>query len=702
MKPLRKIDILDTTLRDGNYAVDFQFTVRDTKIIAFALDGAGFDWIEIGHGLGLNASNSDKGKAAASDREYLQAVKGALRRAKYGMFFIPGIGRPRDIKMACDLGMSFIRVGTNADKVPEAKKYINLAKKMGLTVFSNLMKSYALKPGRLAEAAQMGEDFGADVICIVDSAGGMLPENVEEYFNAARRRVSVRLGFHGHNNLSLALANTLKAIECGATIVDSSLQGLGRSGGNAPTETLIAVLEKKKMLSGIDIRKTMDISEKLVRPFLHTYGIRPIDVTLGYAQFHSSFMAKISASARRYGVDERELVMRVSAKDRLEPSGRLIAREAGKLKEKASLRLPREFVTKTINIHSGGWASERKTTLENAVREIGSNSKRTGKPGVLNIVFPNGRRAGGMRISPFIQEDFSYVIGTAEASGAGHVKKIIKAADGLIDYILFDSTHTAKGQYRLIRTVRKGLKKTRLLLYSDYRAWINTVAREVSALAGGLAGLKIAVFGDAAYTLNTAVALAEMGAFVTLHVDEKDKEALTRQALVPFTREGMRLGLEKNPLKASKKKDILIGFSPGRRVITKNMAGAMSDKGFIIDAGLGSVREDIIPYAHRKGIKVIRVDMRPVIAGEITSSIGVRELLRTHLGKKKVKGKAVVSGGLIGRKGDIVVDSALNPKKVIGIAKGDGTVQYGRLAKHKKDIEKIEKEILTKRALLET
>ncbi|NQT22271.1 MAG: 4-hydroxy-2-oxovalerate aldolase, partial [Candidatus Omnitrophica bacterium] len=304
-KILKKIDILDTTLRDGNYAVDFQFTGRDTEIIALALEKAGFKWIEIGHGLGLNASNCGKGVAAATDREYLEAARKSLSKAKYGMFFIPGIGRSQDIKMASDLGMSFVRVGTNADSVSEAKKYISLAKKLGMTVFSNLMKSYALTPQDLSEKAYMAEGFGADIVCIVDSAGGMLPEDVARYFNEMKKKASLRLGFHGHNNLCLAVANTLVAIECGATIVDTSLQGLGRSSGNAPTETIATILEKKNMLPKINVRETLDISEKLVRPFIHKYGISPMEVTLGYAQFHSSFMTKVNEIAEKYGVDKR-------------------------------------------------------------------------------------------------------------------------------------------------------------------------------------------------------------------------------------------------------------------------------------------------------------------------------------------------------------------------------------------------------------
>jgi len=697
---LKKIDILDTTLRDGNYAVSFQFTSRDTQIIALALEKAGFRWIEVGHGLGLNASQKNKGVAAATDREYLKAVKGVLRKAGYGMFFIPGIGRTKDIKMAADLGMSFVRVGTNADRVCEGRQYIRLAKKLGLSVSANLMKSYALDPVELSEKAREAEDLGADIVCIVDSAGGMLPEDIERYFGEIKKKVSARLGFHGHNNLSLAVANTLKAVECGATIVDSSLQGIGRSSGNAPTETLATILSKKKLLPGIDIRKTMDAGEALVRPFFHKYGISPIDVTLGYAQFHSSFMGKITEAAKEYGVDERDLILRVSAKNRLAPPEKLIKTEAKILKQRLHDRLPRTFIASGINLDSGNITSGKKTTLQNVIKQISSNSKRSGKLGVLNVVFPRGRKNEGLRISPFIQEDFSYVVGTVEASGAGHVKKIINTVEGKLDYILFDSSCAIKDGRNLVGIAEKALEKTGLLIYSDYLAWIDTARREIVQLAENPAALNVAVFGDIEYTLNTAIMLAEVGSSVTLHADRKKRSEFGRDALEPFLKRGMKLRLECDPRKASEKKDVLLGFSPNRSCVTREMAKRMNAGGIIIDAGLGSVDENVIPYAYKRGIKVIRVDMRPVIAGEITSSLGIKQLVDMHTGRRRLRGKGIVSGGFIGKKGDVIVDSVKNPTKVIGIARGDGTVQYENLSKYKKDIEAVEKEILTKKVLL--
>src|SRR2546430_4091908 len=175
------LQILECTLRDGSYVIDFQFTMRDTALIAAALENAGFNLIEIGHGVGMNASRAGKGVAAATDEEYMQVAATTLRRAKWGMFFIPGIGRHEDLDLAAAYKMDFVRIGTNATEVENARDYIEHAKKLGMHVSANLMKSYVLPPKELAAQAKLSEKFGADMICLVDSAGCMLPDDIQNY-----------------------------------------------------------------------------------------------------------------------------------------------------------------------------------------------------------------------------------------------------------------------------------------------------------------------------------------------------------------------------------------------------------------------------------------------------------------------------------------------------------------------------------------
>lgn len=250
------------------------------------------------------------------------------------MFFIPGIGRKKDLDLAAKYDMDFVRMGTNVTQVEEAKEYIKYAKDYGMITTSNLMKSYVLSPEKFAKKAKLAEQFGVDIIEIVDSAGGMFPVDIKNYIDAMKKEeINVRFGFHGHNNLSLAMANTLEAINNGATIVDSTLSGIGRSGGNTITEILIVILKKMGYELNIDIFKTMDYAEKLIKPKMKLYnGINSIDIISGYSEFHSSFLDIIYKASKKYSVDPRKLIISVCKKDKVNLSEEIAMKLAKELK----------------------------------------------------------------------------------------------------------------------------------------------------------------------------------------------------------------------------------------------------------------------------------------------------------------------------------------------------------------------------------
>lgn len=323
--------ILEVTLRDGSYVIDFQFTARDTAIISKELENVGFRMIEIGHGIGLGASRGGKGKAAATDAEYLEAAAGALTLAKWGMFCIPGIAKLEDIDLAAQYGMSFIRIGTNITQVEEAEPFITRAKKYGMFVSANFMKSYAMEPKAFAQKARLTQKFGSDVLSIVDSAGGMLTKELEAYFMAVRDVCNIALGFHGHNNLDLAVANSIKALELGASIIDTSLQGMGRSGGNTPTEILLMVLERQGIHKGINPLQVMDIGEKYIKPLISKRGYDSVDIVSGYAQFHSSYMGLIREYSSKYAIDPRKLIMAVCEENKVNATPEMVERVAKRI-----------------------------------------------------------------------------------------------------------------------------------------------------------------------------------------------------------------------------------------------------------------------------------------------------------------------------------------------------------------------------------
>lgn len=323
--------VLDTTLRDGSYAINFQFTARDTAVIGGALDKAGVELIEIGHGVGMRASELGLGQAAETDEAYLKAAADSIKKAKFGMFCIPGIATLEDIDRAADYKMGFIRIGTNVSEVGKSEKFIARAKKHGMYVSSNFMKSYTMEPKKFAEQAKLSQQYGTDLLCVVDSAGGMLQGELEQYFRAVQAVCDVPLGFHGHDNLGLAVSNSLRAVELGASVVDSSLQGMGRSAGNAATENLVAALKRSGHDSGVDLLKLLDIGEKYIKPLIRRRGLGSLDVIAGYALFHSSYMGLIRKFSSKYRVDPRKLIIEVCAVDLVNPSAELVENVAKKL-----------------------------------------------------------------------------------------------------------------------------------------------------------------------------------------------------------------------------------------------------------------------------------------------------------------------------------------------------------------------------------
>ncbi len=317
-------DLLDVTLRDGAYVIDFQFTADETRTIVRSLASAGLRWIEVGHGLGLGASRAGRGQAAASDAEYLQAAAEAAGDARWGMFFIPGIGTEEDLRLAASFAMPFVRIGTNITQSQQALRWIEQARELGMLVSYNAMKSYAVLPSEFARRAAEAAAAGAQFVCLVDSAGTMEPHEVRAYLRATGETTDAALGFHGHDNLSLAVANTLAALESGATLVDASLHGMGRSGGNACTQIVVAVLQRRGLLTHIDRRALDRLAQRQIARRYPQRQIDPLTVTAGACGLHSSFLPDVIRVASRHAVDPHALIERLCERDVVEAPATLL------------------------------------------------------------------------------------------------------------------------------------------------------------------------------------------------------------------------------------------------------------------------------------------------------------------------------------------------------------------------------------------
>jgi 4-hydroxy-2-oxovalerate aldolase len=336
---------MECTLRDGSYAVDFKFTERDTEVLATVLGRLGFKWIEVGHGLGLGAAQAGKGTMPTTDERLIESAKRAAPYAMIGSFFIPGIGTKDQLRSARAAGLDFVRIGYNAPEVEEAYSYVEFAKQLGLVTCLNFMKTYGVTPDEFGEKSRGGAAAGADVVYCVDSAGSMFTDDVRRYISAARERCDCTLGFHGHSNLQFAVANSVEAYRCGAKLIDATLYGLGRSAGNVPTEIAVAVFSKLGLDTGIDLFDVMDAAEEFMEPLMSQMRLYDMmSVSMGYSQFHSSFLPKVSATAQRHGVDLRRLVVAMGKLDPVSLDADILERVAESLpKRKASKR--REVLT---------------------------------------------------------------------------------------------------------------------------------------------------------------------------------------------------------------------------------------------------------------------------------------------------------------------------------------------------------------------
>lgn len=306
------INILDSTLRDGSHALSHQFTPEQVRQVAQGLDDAGVDIIEVSHGDGLGGSTITYGMSRVSEFELLKAASAVIKRSKLAVLLLPGIGTKEDLKRAADLGATVAQIATHVTEADIAEQHIGVAKKLGMDVIAMLMLSHMGSPEKIAQQGQLMERFGADVVQVTDSAGALTPQTVKDRIAALRAAIKVAVAFHGHNNLSLAVANSVIAIEQGARWIDACTCGMGAGSGNTPTEVLAAVLDKTGYRTSIDLWKIMDVAEEIVRPIMQKpVRIGKTSLTMGYAGVYSSFLLHADKAAQQFGVDGRDILVEI-------------------------------------------------------------------------------------------------------------------------------------------------------------------------------------------------------------------------------------------------------------------------------------------------------------------------------------------------------------------------------------------------------
>ncbi len=337
----RRVLIHDMSLRDGMHAKREQMSIDQMVRIATALDAAGVPMMQVTHGAGLGGNSIQHGFAPHSNEAYISAVAAKLKQAKISVLLIPGLGTMRELRSAYDCGARSVHVATHCTEADTAPQHIAFARKLGMDTSGFLMMAHLNSPEGLAQQGKQMESYGAQTVYITDSAGFLLPDDVRARVAALRDILNpeTEIGFHGHHNLGMGIANSIAAIEAGASRVDASSAGLGAGAGNTPTEVFVAVCDRMGVETGCDLFKLMDVAEDVVTPMMdHLVRIDRDSLTLGFAGVYSTFLLHAKRASAKYGVPSRDILVELGRKkmiggqeDMIEDTALSMAKEQGSL-----------------------------------------------------------------------------------------------------------------------------------------------------------------------------------------------------------------------------------------------------------------------------------------------------------------------------------------------------------------------------------
>jgi 4-hydroxy 2-oxovalerate aldolase len=310
----RDLRITDSTLRDGSHAMAHRFTEAQVRQVVAALDAAGVEVIEVSHGDGLGGSSFNYGFSAVDDIRLVRAAAEEAAAAKIAVLLLPGLGTVEDLKDAREAGASVARIATHCTEADVSLQHFAAARDLGMETVGFLMLAHRLDPAALAAQARIMADAGAQCVYVVDSAGAMVLGDAQERVRALIRELGpdAQVGFHGHQNLSLGVANSVLAYQEGATQIDGALCALGAGAGNSPTEVLAATFDRLGIHTGVDVPGVLAAAEEVVRPIIPRLPwMDRSSVVQGYAGVYSSFLLHAQRAAERYGVPAHVILQRV-------------------------------------------------------------------------------------------------------------------------------------------------------------------------------------------------------------------------------------------------------------------------------------------------------------------------------------------------------------------------------------------------------
>lgn len=309
----KKVTINDVTLRDGMHAIRHQYSMDQIAEITRLIDESGVDIIESTHGDGLGGSSMQFGFSKETEKDIITTAVKNAKNAKVSVLLLPGIGTIEHIKRANDWGARVVRVATHCTEADVSEQHIKTANELGMETVGFLMMSHRTSPENLLEEAKKMESYGAGTIYVVDSAGALTMDDTRRRISLFKENLSTEIGFHGHNNLSLGVANSITAFEEGANRIDTSLAGMGAGAGNTASEQLVAVLNKMDISHSVDLYKSMDAAENVIKPIMERpVQIDRLSLTLGYTGVYSSFLLFAERAGKEYDVDPRDILNKLA------------------------------------------------------------------------------------------------------------------------------------------------------------------------------------------------------------------------------------------------------------------------------------------------------------------------------------------------------------------------------------------------------
>ena len=309
MRHSPSITVCDATLRDGSHAYSHQISLEQVQAYATGAEAAGFDFLEVGHGNGLGASSLQVGESLVPEEDMLKTAKACLKNTKLSVHVIPGFATiKRELANAVNAGVDLFRVGCHCTEADISQRHISYVRSVGREVWGVLMMSHMAGADVLLEESKKMQSYGAQGIVLMDSAGAYFPKEVTNKIGLLTQKLEVPVGFHAHNNLGLAVANSLAALEAGARIIDGTSKGFGAGAGNAPLELLAAVLKQQRYNTKLDLYKALDAADIAAKLFASSLpDSTGITIVSGLAGVFSGFSKPVQRASKQMGVDPRDV-----------------------------------------------------------------------------------------------------------------------------------------------------------------------------------------------------------------------------------------------------------------------------------------------------------------------------------------------------------------------------------------------------------